>query len=280
MVTSLALLFLAIVIISLWTYSFFWYEISGGSDYERLYILSRGKPKRWILYGILSSIATIPILILTFPLGLGARTRKTTIDPSCPKPTVILIHGLYHNASAWLLYRWRLRVAGYRNVLCWSYPSWGASFDVLSTRLISFIKEITFPKVILIGHSLGGLLIRSCLAEPSVANRIAAVITLGSPHQGTKLAVFAPGKLGRSLLFKGKVAKQLNSTPETDPNIPRLALFSPVDNMILPPEALRIKHRNWKEEYTAPLSHATILYHWPTVARIIDFLNEVENTLS
>ena len=53
--------------------------------------------------------------------------------------------------------------------------------------------------MVLIGHSLGGLLIKSVLNHPDLADHIGLVITLATPHQGSVLAGLAMGRLGRSL---------------------------------------------------------------------------------
>src|SRR5258708_4508246 len=54
------------------------------------------------------------------------------------------------------------------------------------------------PRVHLIGHSLGGLIVRSALAaSPGLGFRTGGVVTIASPHGGISLARVAPGQCAR-----------------------------------------------------------------------------------
>ena len=55
-------------------------------------------------------------------------------------------------------------------------------------------------RVVLVGHSYGGLLIRSYLADPANAARVQRVLTIGSPYWGSPKAVF-PLALGIETVF-------------------------------------------------------------------------------
>ncbi|MHC1745441.1 MAG: esterase/lipase family protein [Syntrophobacteraceae bacterium] len=258
------------------TYGFFWYETVNGAHRSKLTDLSGGHPVLWVLRGMLSGVVAVAIVIVSFPFG-WVRLRKCAATRSGDLPPVLLVHGLYHNPGAWLLYQRWLRRGGYRCVETFSYSSWGCTFDDLTLNLSRAIEELRSEAgkpVVVIGHSLGGLLGRVCAQQPENRNRIAALVTLGSPHRGSKLAALAFGKLGRSLLFGGELIDRVErgSLPAS---LPRLAVVSPVDNMVLPNEALRVREEEWCYHETGPISHVSMLYHAPTAKRVIQFLDDV-----
>jgi pimeloyl-ACP methyl ester carboxylesterase len=188
----------------------------------------------------------------------------------------LFVHGLYHNASAWFLFAWRLGRAGYPCVETFQYSSWGRSFDELAEELSGEIDRIfsrVGKPVVLIGHSLGGLLGKVCARDPRNSGKIAALVTLGSPHQGSKLAALAVGGLGRSLLYGGALIAGMEGR-SMDASLARLAVVSPVDNMVLPNEALQVRESGWEHHETAPISHVSMLYHAPTARRVVEFLND------
>jgi triacylglycerol lipase len=256
---------------ALLTYGFFWYETANGPHREHLEKLSKGRIGWWIAKGVVTSVISLNMIFISFPLGLWRRQLKPEPDPSCSRPPVILIHGLQHNVSAWFLYRWQLKRKGFHNTYAFGYSWINTGVGELLVKLDGLVTEILgqlpAQRVILIGHSLGGVLARAYVENPSNADKIAAVVTLGSPHQGTKMAVFALGKLARSLTYHGPLIHELeqNAVPA---DIPCLAIYSPIDSMVLPNEALTVGHPGWSHLEYRPMSHVTMLYH-PTLVRLV-----------
>ena len=115
-----------------------------------------------------------------------------------------MVHGLYHNPSIWKPLSGTLRRAGFGALHTYGYSSFGPSFGRIVEGLIKRVEEILKEnpggKVVFIGHSLGGLLARKAIADPRLKGRVAALVTLGSPHQGSEMARLALGRLGRTLI--------------------------------------------------------------------------------
>ena len=74
--------------------------------------------------------------------------------------------------------------------------------------------------VVIVGHSMGGLIGRLLAQDPRVARKIRSVLTISTPHQGTPLAdlaIYHEGKkdfLGRILKAFGPTAKNNRYLPE------------------------------------------------------------------
>jgi triacylglycerol lipase len=269
-----ALLLLVSIWVALVTYSFFWYE-NGWK--------ARSSPEgrglgAMVLHGMLSSFASVAFIILTYPLGFWARLWEPEKVPTSG-PVIILIHGLYHNAGGWLLFSRHLRKAGFKNIFIMNYGSFFTDFERTFQKLEKFVADAsaTAPgrPFYLVGHSLGGLLSR-VYAERACAGSIpAAVITIGSPHRGSKLAAFGVGELASSLIYQGPLFTRLESTAPGLP-CPGLALVSPVDNMVLPSDAHEVPYPGWAYDQTSPLSHTAMLYSKSVATKVIEFIRAGE----
>ncbi len=177
---------------------------------------------------------------------------------------VLLVHGLYHNKIAWLIMKHRLNSMGFNNLNTWQYNSWTTSYPELVLELKKEIQKLyrengSQTKVTLVGHSLGGLLISGAAAEPEISSIVSRIITLGTPFKGSILALFAPGRLGRSLhpqseLFNGENRIRF---PE---KITKIAVISPTDEMVLPWSNLEPDHEKWKIIRCSAMGHVAMLY--------------------
>lgn len=254
------------------TYILFWYETANSGYRDELLRLSQGRPGTWIFRAWLSSVMSHVVLVLTLPLG-WVRNLWRPSPGIGTGPTVILIHGLYHNPSAWIRLRWALKRAGYERLYAFPYKSFGPDFLEISRQLERWILEITRAvpgeEVVLVGHSMGGLLAAAYGARDDASRGpgVKAIITLGTPFGGSKTTVFGIGRLAKSLTFGGALIQEL-AARRVPPGVTCVALRSPVDNLVLPADALR-PPSGWREEVIAPICHVAMLYHGPTIRRVL-----------
>jgi len=282
---SCVILFVLIVvflIMPVFTYLIFWYEAANSAYGMTLDQQSNGKPFRWLLRGILSSICSNVVVVCLFPIGFFKKLwmpgpTGTKVDTKVDTG-VVLIHGIYHNASAWVYYRWRLKHKGYNRIHAFSYSSWNTTFWDIYEKFETWMKQVErdYPgeDMVMVGHSLGGLLAKTYAGKrdescPSVIRR---VITLGSPFKGSKMVVLGFGALADSVRYQGPLVRELEKyQPSTQ--LPCVAFYSPVDNMVLPTESM-IPPAGWKQEQTVPMAHVAVLYHGPTFKRVLSYIDE------
>ena len=112
---------------------------------------------------------------------------------------VLFVHGMGRTPlSGWPLLR-RLRQGGLRTTT-FGYTTAFESFNSITLRLISRLSKIAATEsYIVVGHSLGGVLLRAALNTlPAHANRPRHVFLLGSPIQPSRLAL----RLKNNLLYR------------------------------------------------------------------------------
>ena len=123
----------------------------------RLTKLSRGAAGVFGTLGLLS-------LLLTFPLR-GAAAANGHPTSAGPKPTIVLVHGGWADASGWNAVTQRLQDDGY-TVIALANPL--RNFETDSAYLASVLATITGP-IVLVGHSVGGVLItNAATGNPNV----------------------------------------------------------------------------------------------------------------
>jgi triacylglycerol lipase len=111
------------------------------------------------------------------------------IEHSCP---VLLVHGIFHNSSAFYAIERMLRKNGFAKLstleLWTSVRSMERMADQLKERVELLAEEHARSglegKVRLVAHSLGGVVVRTALQDLEFAKRVDKVIFLGVPHQG------------------------------------------------------------------------------------------------
>lgn len=102
-------------------------------------------------------------------------------------------------------------------------------------------RETGHAKIILVAHSMGGLVARAYLRERG-SSRIAKVITLGTPHQGTALANFGTGSNSKQMCWRGKRGngsacewlRELDRAEDRATRALFVSLYSHHDNIVSP----------------------------------------------
>jgi pimeloyl-ACP methyl ester carboxylesterase len=180
--------------------------------------------------------------------------------------------------------RARLRAAGFRNLRCYGYASFGDSFADIADGLARLLLEVGAGapggRVLLLGHSLGGLVIRAACADPRLEAggcRVAAVVTLGAPHRGSTLAgMLGIGKLARGLAPEGEVIRLVRALPACGQ--PGLSLYTPTDGMVLPLSGAFLDAdelaAGWEERALPAMSHVGLLYSGAAARAALAFLAE------
>jgi triacylglycerol lipase len=161
------------------------------------------------------------------------------LGPSGERPPILLVHGYGCSRGAWWWQRRRLETAGWLVAtinLEPIYTSIDNYIDPLAQRVDAVLAETGAAQLILVGHSMGGLVARAYLARYG-ANRVLRLITLGTPHGGSQLARIGIGQNSRQMEPGSAWLQRLSAQappPET------VVIYSPHDNYVMPQANLQL----------------------------------------
>jgi triacylglycerol esterase/lipase EstA (alpha/beta hydrolase family) len=169
---------------------------------------------------------------------LMALHRLLLRDPP-PTPSsrpVLLIHGVLVNDGVWLLARRCLARRGVAPIYTINYGPPSADIERFAEQLAGRIDGICAAtgaeRVILVGHSMGGLVARAYLRRHG-HRRVAKIVTIGTPHHGSVLAWSFPGR-GLEQMRPGNAwLAELNRDEDRSP-VPIVSIWSRHDSMVAP----------------------------------------------
>ncbi len=178
-----------------------------------------------------SSMLTSSYYMLN-PIGLR-------IAPNACGLPVLLIHGYACNSGYWLPMSKLLKEAHISHYGIDLEPP-GASIDDFVPQVRAAVerlrRETGSEQVIILGHSMGGLVARAYLRRHG-HQHIARVITLGTPHHGTALAHLGPGSNAAQMR---RDSEWLGSLAASEANTQRTlfsSIYSVHDNIIAPQDS-------------------------------------------
>jgi triacylglycerol lipase len=152
------------------------------------------------------------------------------------RPPLLLIHGYQCNRGFWFWLRPRLEAAGWIVATHNLEPAWAGIDDYaqgIEQRIDEVLGAIGAQQVILVGHSMGGLVLRAYLRRYGSA-KVARIVTLGSPHQGTRLAPLGLGRNARQMRPDSSWLAALALPGAVPLPAGSVAIFSCHDNYVFP----------------------------------------------
>jgi len=224
------------------------------------------------LWGVFCEWLAISILVLSYPLRLihDASPVRTRVQGETP---VILVHGYGGNAANFLTLQWRLKLRGWANVYAVSYTPPTIDARKLAEQVTRHVERILAAtgaeKAHLVCHSMGGPLTRYALHHLGLAGKLDRVITLGSPHAGSRIAsLFPPLGAAFQMRYHSDFINELNSLDPTPGGARFYSIFSNFDNFVLPASS-PVLGGNARNIHVPYLGHCALLYS-PTVLRHIE----------
>lgn len=164
------------------------------------------------------------------PPGLLAATSNAGKVP------VVLVHGYLCNHRIWDDVTTTLRDNGHAvfavNLEPVFTPIDGYA-PIVEAAVQSLLQHTGQSKVALVGHSMGGLAIRAWIRS-SGTDRVARVLTLGTPHAGTKLAKGTPTPNGKQMLWKSQWLADLTAGESAATRALMRIAITPQDNIVCP----------------------------------------------
>ncbi len=256
------------------SYTVAWYERAN----TRPDLIERRFTTRGLLIAIWLLILETGCLLLTIIMRpLGWFPQKLPEAGQEEHTPIILLHGLFQNRSCLFWLQYQLRASGYTRIISINTPPW-RDIEALTEELAKKVDELQIKwqteKVILIGHSMGGMIARNYIQNRGGARHARALITLGSPHHGSKLAPFAVSPMGKTLLPGSEFIRQFNSV-EWPQEVIALSHYTRYDNIVLPAESAKMDGA--KNVELDGMGHTSLLFHPKSMQAVTSALSEIFN---
>lgn len=200
-------------------------------------VLSRspGHPALWWRSVVGETWVTAKVMFFKMPWTKRAPVVQAPLARPERVP-VLLVHGFVCNYRIWDAVANQLRHAGHPVLGLDLEPVFG-SIDgyvpMIEKSAESLLHQTGAQQIAVVAHSMGGLATRAWMREHGTA-RVARVLTLGTPHVGTRLASWSHTTNGRQMRLHSPWIKKLaNGEPAANLQLIRIAL-TPQDNIVYP----------------------------------------------
>lgn len=169
---------------------------------------------------------------------------------------VLFVHGYTCNAGFW------------RRFIALFSPRWGAHLATISLepvhgsiddyapaieqRMEELLQASKSEQCLIVAHSMGGLASLNTLRHSAVREKVAGVITLGTPHQGTRLADFSFSPNAKQMRVQSAWISEMQQA-DGDHMPPIEALIGTHDNIVAPQENAALESAT--NTYMTGISH-------------------------
>ncbi len=159
--------------------------------------------------------------LFVLPFGLINRDEEMNRRRGNELPPVLFVHGWSFNRICWWVTIKKLAHINNRKFYTVNLPTTKMTVekqtDFLAKRIDEALAQTGHEKIVVVAHSLGGLVTRFYAAQHGT-EKLDTVVTLGSPHYGTKLAYLGPQFVG------GIVMREMEPGSETLTKLAKVTL--------------------------------------------------------
>lgn len=215
-------------------------------------------------------------------MGAPATGSSRRPGPAGPATPVVLLHGYGGTRSQFLTVERMLRRAGFSTVVTMGYDARRHDIPELADQLCRLVRSLAAstgaPRVHLVGHSLGGVIIRYAVTVAGLDPLVGAAVTVASPHGGSEWAHLATDATARQLRPGSALLRRLEAM--ACPGRARWAAFySDRDVVVAPAHAwIRPPALAARNVVVPGESHLSILLS-PRLARgVVEHLAETDRT--
>jgi pimeloyl-ACP methyl ester carboxylesterase len=165
--------------------------------------------------------------------------KQESLAEPCRTP-VVLVHGYGGNRAHWLPLEGALRQAGFVNVHPAAYHSvrttLGGIAETLRTSCHEAMEAAGSDHLHLVGHSLGGVLVRYVVQRLGLAADVRTAVTVAAPHRGTPLARLGWDPVARALRPGSPVLQALDRSASAG-SVQWVTYYSDSDLVVRPGSA-------------------------------------------
>ncbi len=188
-----------------------------------------------------------------------------------PRP-IVMLHGYAMSRTCFLVLARRLSRAGLGPISGFEYWTLGriaSAARKLGRHVDAVLAQTGADRVDLVGHSMGGVVGRYFVALGGGAERVANLITVGSPHRGAELSAVGLGRPTKEL-FPGSAFLERLEAAGVPAQVAVTAIWSRSDALVPAASRARLTGRGVEELVFDDLGHLSLL----TSGRVADVIAE------
>ena len=231
---------------------------------------SGAKLWRAALKELLTTFLLVPLWPLWWLLGSVYRLGEEGVGTARGRRNpIILLHGFGMNRTQWMWMARRLRARGLGPIYGFNYFSL-QGVPRSARRLQRYVDDVlareSVSEIDIVAHSLGGLVARYFIERMGGSRHVGRLITIGTPHGGTRLGRFVPlVPSARDLLGGSALLQDLGVVR---PGAAYTSIWSRADAIIQPPESSSIAPAGIDEVFD-DLGHLSLVVS-PRVVDVIE----------
>ncbi|MCD6679348.1 MAG: alpha/beta fold hydrolase [Burkholderiaceae bacterium] len=152
---------------------------------------------------------------------------------------VLLVHGYVCNRGIWHPFAQWLAARGHPVESVNLEPVFGTIDDyvpIVADGVRRLRERTAAARIAIVAHSMGGVVVRAWLATEGAAP-VCSIVTLGTPHAGTRLARFGYGRNVAQMIPGGRWLGELVARESPVGGALFTTIWSPHDNIVMPQQA-------------------------------------------
>lgn len=216
------------------------------------------RPHAWL--GAAREVALSAFHLATYPLGVAPVLQRHEVhysatslaqlsllasDPATACTPVLLVHGWFHNRSAFLVMSRALKRAGFQHVHDVNYNpvliDIPAAAALLAAEVERVLERCGADRCMIVGHSMGGLVARMYVQDLGGEDTVDTVITLGTPHRGTYSAYLGVGPAAAQMRPGSDFMRRLEGSARPS-DVRYVAYWSDLDALVIPAVHAKLVH--------------------------------------
>lgn len=220
-------------------------------------------------------VALLRAFFILHPFERLFRTMRGATASDARTTPVLLVHGWLCNGGYWQPMIRRLR-RDFCHIYTVNLEPPLAGINRYARDLAQAVDDICVqtksPQVLLVCHSMGGLVARAYVQRHGGDKRVAKIVTLGTPHHGSRAAWFAAGVNVAQMRPGSAWLESLNA--ERWPGTPITSIYSVDDNLVVPHQSAHLEFA--KNVSLAGIGHLALGFSRRVQKMVLDELTEAD----
>lgn len=203
-------------------------------------------------------IAYITSSILSVFGFLTLRWKKRNNNP------ILLIHGFCNSSVVWWYHGKKFSKEGFGPIYTINLGSPLLSIEQYAHKVAKKVEQIlqeTGKKnIILIGHSMGGLVASYYALNLAPLKTVSDIIAIASPFQGTKVALIGAGKCAHQMRYHSPFVEELSAKILQDKKIRFYFIAASKDHILIPVDSALLDKGKRRQYLIDDTGHFAVLF--------------------